>query len=240
MEKKKSKIGCLIKFFLIFFLIISVVFIGTYIFYRMTKEEVKKYIPADYTGYIKIDSLLDTYNSLIELRASDIILSKTELKDIYKTILDLRSTSIFKNKFLIRLLNIKVNIVFKKDYFPILLLDLGYKSILIRSSQILTRFLGGHKNFTLENIKNEDKYNIYRLYLKSYNQILYISVCKNLLFIGFILMIITFYCKIYFIVYMSFFMFVIGLFVNFLNALKPKYQYKIIKKLKLKNIIKKI
>ena len=81
MKKKKSKIGCLIKVFLIFILIISLVFIGTYIFYRMTKEEVRKYIPADYTGYIKIDSFMDTYNNLIELRASDVILSKSELKE---------------------------------------------------------------------------------------------------------------------------------------------------------------
>lgn len=185
MEKKKSKIGCLIKIFLILFILFSAGFIGTYIFYRMTREEVRKYIPKDYTGYIKIDSLMDTYNSLIELRASDIILSKTELKDIYKTILNLRRTKIFKNKFLIKLLDLKVNIIIKKDYSPILLLDLGYKSILTRSSQILIKFLGNNKNFMLEKLKENEKNNIYKLFLKSYNQVLYLSICKNLLFVGF-------------------------------------------------------
>lgn len=184
-EKKKSKIGCLIKILLIIIFILSLIFIGTYIFYKLTKEEVKKYIPADYTGYIQIDSLMDVYNNLLGLRASDIILSRKELKDVYKTLLDIRSTKIFKNKILLKLLNFKINIVFKKDYSPILLLDLGYKSILTRSSQLLADYMGDHKTFKLEKLKNSSNYNIYKLFLKTYNRVLYISVCKNLLFVSF-------------------------------------------------------
>ncbi len=183
MEKKKSKIGCLIKVFLIFIIILTIVISGTYILYKMTKEEVKKYIPLDYTGYIKIDSLMDTYNSLVDLRASDVILSKTELKDIYKTILDIRSTKILKNKFLAKLINLKANIIIKKDYSPILLFDLGYKSIITRSSQFMTKFMGNHNKFSLEKLNSKN--NIYQLHLKTYNRVLYISVCKNLLFVAF-------------------------------------------------------
>ncbi|MCK4799337.1 MAG: hypothetical protein KAT05_18335, partial [Spirochaetes bacterium] len=67
METKKSKIGCLLKGLVFFIIIIGILFLSAFIFYRITREDVKKYIPDDYFGYVKIDSITSAYNNLIDL-----------------------------------------------------------------------------------------------------------------------------------------------------------------------------
>ncbi|MCK4797696.1 MAG: hypothetical protein KAT05_09955, partial [Spirochaetes bacterium] len=139
--------------------------------------------PDDYFGYVKIDSITSAYNNLIDLRAADIILSQEKLRQVYKTLLEFRNSKLSNNKFLTSLLNMNVNIVLKKDYSPVFLVDLGFKSIILRSSRFITKFVERRENFSLDEFKNKDKkYTIYRLYIYSNQQEFYFSIHKNLLF----------------------------------------------------------
>ena len=185
MKKEKKNSGCLLKTLIILVLFFGIIISGVYAFYRLTRENVNEYIPSDYTLYIKLDSIMDFYDSLVDLRASDVVLTQSNFKDIYRYLLDIRSSRVLRNKYLMRLMNLKANIVLKNNYDGILLFDLGIKSMLLRTSQIFTKLLKGNDNFTLDKLENKEKrYVINKLFLKKYRQTIYFSICKNLLFVA--------------------------------------------------------
>jgi len=183
MEKKKSFFGSLVKFLLISIFILLLITGISILYYLFTKEDIKKYIPKDFLGYVKIESLSKAYDNLIDLRAIDTIIATEDFKKIYKTLQEVRRSKYAKNKLLISLINMKVDIILNKDYSPILLFDLGFKSLLLRGSKFITKFISKTDNFSIEEIKKEG-YNLYKFTLFSNMQVFYFSIKNNILIFG--------------------------------------------------------
>jgi len=186
MNKKKS--GFLIKFILIIVSIIFLTAISIFIYYKITREDESLYIPDDFLGYIKIDSLAYAYNNLIDLKSADVILSHPKLQAAYKYLLDLRKSKLAKNKMITSILNMKANVILIEDYSPIIIMDMGIKSMLLRPVQsgsgFIKKFINSKNNISLDIIK-ENSHLIHKLQIKDKNINLYFSINKNLLFFAF-------------------------------------------------------
>jgi hypothetical protein len=186
-ETKKIEVKLFLKIILIIPAVIILIGLSLFGYYYFTKESVDRYITKNYTCYVKINSLSLVYNNLIELKAADVILSQGSLKNIYKILLDIRNSKLATNRIISSLLNMKANLIINKDYSSSLLIDIGFKSMLLRVSNLNPEFviklLGTQDVFSIRSIKH-DKYNILEFNLKKSGQVFYVSINKNLLFIG--------------------------------------------------------
>ncbi|MBN2442255.1 MAG: PQQ-like beta-propeller repeat protein [Spirochaetales bacterium] len=123
----------LLKIMLILLIIILVIAIGLFIFYFVTQQEAISYLPDDFFVYVKIQSLRDIYDNVIDLKAADLIFSSSsDLKSIQKAILEFKSNDISKNYFFKKLLEVKADIVIAPDYSPIIVLNPGILSLVTR------------------------------------------------------------------------------------------------------------
>ncbi|MBP7554187.1 MAG: hypothetical protein KA885_12245, partial [Spirochaetes bacterium] len=184
MKKKGSFIKSLLKFLIVFVLIITVTLTALYLYYRFTKLDEKKYIPSEFMGYIKIDSIEKVYSNLIDLRAVDEVLTNKEYYSIYKSILDFRSSSLSKNFLLKSLINMKANIILDTDASASILVDLGFKSVLLKILPLAQSIIGKTDKYSLESVK-KNGYIIYKLELYASRQVYYFSIKNNLLFFSF-------------------------------------------------------
>jgi hypothetical protein len=103
------------------------------VFYLVTKQDESTYLPDDFFIYVKIQSLRDIYDNVIDLKAADLVFSSsTDLRAIQKAILEFKSTEISKNYFFKKLLEVKADIVIAGDYTPIIVLNPGFLSLVTR------------------------------------------------------------------------------------------------------------
>lgn len=184
MKKKGSFFKSLLKFLIVFVLIITVTLTALYLYYRFTKLDEKKYIPSEFMGYIKIDSIEKVYSNLIDLRAVDEVLTNKEYYSIYKSILDFRSSSLSKNFLLKSLINMKANIILDTDASASILVDLGFKSVLLKILPLAQSIIGKTDKYSLESVK-KNGYIIYKLELYASRQVYYFSIKNNLLLFSF-------------------------------------------------------
>lgn len=184
MKRKGSFFKSLSKFLIIFLLVVAVALAALYLYYRLTKIDEKKYIPSEFMGYIKIDSIEKVYSNLIDLRAVDVVLTNKEYYSIYKTILDFRSSSLSKNFLLKSLINMKANIILDKETSFSILADLGFKSVLLKILPLAQSMIGKTDKYSLESVK-KDGYIIYKLELYASKQVYYFSIKNNLLLFSF-------------------------------------------------------
>ncbi|HQJ05571.1 MAG TPA: hypothetical protein PLI57_04230 [Spirochaetota bacterium] len=184
MKKKGSFFKFLLKFVVLFFLVILIAVGALYLYFRITKIDEKKYIPSDFMGYIKIDSMEKVYSNLIDLRALDVILTNKEYYSVYKAILDFRSSNLSKNFLLKSLINMKANVIVDKETSFSILVDLGFKSVLLKILPLAQSIIGKTDKYSLESVKKND-YTIYRLELYASKQVYYFSIKNNLLLFSF-------------------------------------------------------
>ena len=184
MKKKGSFFKSLLKFLIIFILVVVGALGALYLYYRLTKIDERKYIPSEFMGYIKIDSIEKVYSNLIDLRAVDVVLTNKEYYSIYKTILDFRSSNLSKNFLLKSLINMKANIILDKETSFSILVDLGFKSILLKILPLAQSIIGKTDKYSLESVK-KDGYIIYKLELYASKQVYYFSIKNNLLLFSF-------------------------------------------------------
>ncbi|HOJ64672.1 MAG TPA: hypothetical protein PLE45_09650 [Spirochaetota bacterium] len=182
-EKKKSFILKLLSGVGIFLLIIILIFFTLYLVYFFTRVDERNYISKDYLAYIKVDSISKLYNNLIELRALDIILSDKQYLDLYKVLLEFKNSPIAKNKFLSSFVDMKVNIIITNSLYTSILLDMGFKSLLLKFSGMASYILKNNEDLLLKEFKT-DSYKYYKLTIVKSNIDIYYSFKNNLLFLG--------------------------------------------------------
>ncbi|MBN2536302.1 MAG: DUF3352 domain-containing protein [Spirochaetales bacterium] len=121
------------KFILVFILIILIIAVGLIVYYYVTKQDAASYLPDDFFIYVKIKSLRDIYDNVIDLKAVDLVFSSSkDLKAIQKTILEFKSNEISKNYFFKKLLEVRADVVIAPDYSPIIVLNPGILSLVTR------------------------------------------------------------------------------------------------------------
>ncbi|HPO50130.1 MAG TPA: hypothetical protein PLO89_07395, partial [Spirochaetota bacterium] len=120
----------------------------------------------------------------IDLKASDVILSKDEYKDIFKLIQNIRVSKSSKNRLFIGLINMSSYILIDKDYSPSFVFDVGFKSIFLNAASVFSGFIGKNEDFSLERIKNEIN-TVYKIIFYKNNLTLFLNFKNNLVFLSF-------------------------------------------------------
>ncbi|HOV15638.1 MAG TPA: hypothetical protein PK771_15225, partial [Spirochaetota bacterium] len=138
MEEKNKK--SFLPVLLIILLTVVLIIVGIFVYYNLTKKDIRKYVPNDFVALLKIESVSKTYENLINLKASDIILSGDDFKNILKTLQDIRASKFAKNKMIINLLNMQAHVIIDKSYSPTFIFDIGLKSLLFNGASVLSQF----------------------------------------------------------------------------------------------------
>ena len=95
--KKKSKKS----FFRVLgniFLTIIILILGWCVFSALHRKDTKSLLPEDYSVYVKIDSVWDAINPVIDLQVADAVLSTPELASVKGALISFRQSPLRSNK----------------------------------------------------------------------------------------------------------------------------------------------
>ncbi|MCG8573108.1 MAG: DUF3352 domain-containing protein [Spirochaetes bacterium] len=168
----------LLKVIAIILVIVFLLVAGFYFYYLFTRDDSTEYISSDYLMYIKVDSIKDLYDNLIDLRAAEIILANEQLAALNKTLLEYKSKDLAKNFFFRNLLEIRTDIILDRNYAPVLILDPKFKSMITRLVPLFTSLVQ-LENLELEKLSSGS---IKMTYNQQFE--LYFYFQKNLIFLA--------------------------------------------------------
>jgi len=184
MTPDKSKIKTVIKIILLILVFILINIIVLNVYYKITRENIEKYISNDFNGFIKLGSLLDFYEQINGQRVNKIFLTNPKFESIYKIVGELKEDRYAKNKPLRYIINNDADIIIRKNNSIVLLLDLGFKSVFFNAAKFLSKYFKRNEFFQIQVVKNKD-FTLYKIYFYKINETMYFSIFENLIFAGF-------------------------------------------------------
>ena len=184
MEKKldKKKKPLFVKILLsILYIILAllILFIGWMVFCSFQKDSNVKALPADYSVYIRTDSIYHAAEPLIDLKAMDVVLAEQNLSSFRKVFYTIRESNLRKNKLLAFALSRKVDAALYDQNNYVAIIDMGFLSGITRLLPLLQDFIN-IKNLTY--VKSDT--GSYFEYAASEEMTLYIKIRKNLVIIS--------------------------------------------------------
>lgn len=137
----KSLLKFFLKFFLVIVVILVVLFAGILIYYAATIRSAEEYLPREFLFYVKIDSLREIYDNVIDLKAADVIFSQPEFRSVYDALLQYKSNEFSRNEVLKLLLDMSASLVVHRDNSITLVLEPGLLSVATRNFSLLPHFV---------------------------------------------------------------------------------------------------
>ncbi len=175
----------ILKFFLKFILgvviVLAVAAAGLGVYYLVTQRSAEEYLPAKFLFYVKIDSLKEIYENVLDLKAADVLFSQPEFKSVYRALLDFKSNEWARNPVLKKLLEMRASIVVHPDRSLSLVLEPGLLSLATRNFGLISAFLKVD-NLNLTTTQKGDV-TVYGIGFGSRDQFFF-SVADNLVFVS--------------------------------------------------------
>jgi len=177
----KKLVSFVIKFVLISIIIFAVIAGGLFVYYLVTMENAEEYVPDDFALYLKVDSIREIYDNVLDLKAADVIFSSPELRFIYSAFLEFKSNEFFKTELFRQLLDRSAHFLITKDFSPVIIFDPGLLSLGTRAFPLLEIFynIGDLKLKKIE----KNAITIYE-YKPASNQVFYFALNSNLIFLS--------------------------------------------------------
>jgi hypothetical protein len=181
MAAAKKILGFLLKFLVVLAALLVLSGAGLFIYYLVTLEDPLEYVPDDFALYLKVDSIREIYDNVLDLKAADVVFSTPELRFIYNAILEFKSNEFFKTELFKQLLGRSAHFLISKDFSPVIIFDPGIVSLGTRALPLLNFFY----NFDDLKIKtiNKGSLNIYN-YNPAPGQSFYFTFNNNLIFLS--------------------------------------------------------
>jgi len=181
MSVPKKIFSFLLKFVLIFFIVLAVIAAGLFVYYLVTLQDPTDYVPDDFALYLKVDSIRQIYDNVLDLKAADVVFSTPQLRFIYSAILEFKSNAFFKTQFFRQLLDRSAHFLITKDLSPVIIFDPGLLSLGTRALPLLQVFF----NLDQLNIKviQHEGITIYS-YSPAPGQNFYFALNNNLIFLS--------------------------------------------------------
>ncbi|MBN2652048.1 MAG: VCBS repeat-containing protein [Spirochaetales bacterium] len=174
------------KFFKILFIPIFVILaivilaiIGLVIAYYVRREKPENYIPDSFSAYAHVKSIETVFDRLTTLKAANFLLANESTAAINEIYLSVKSNNLLDKKISRWLLNVEANIVLTEDDQPLLIMDLGIRSI----ATTLFSFVDSSIAIENLNIKRIGGHKIYE-YPIDEKSFVYLGIKNNLLFIS--------------------------------------------------------
>ena len=125
------------------FLFIILLIVGWCVFSALHRKDTKSLLPEDYSVYVKIDSVWDAINPIIDLQVADVVLSTPELASVKGALISFRQSPLRSNIFVDFVASRPVEVgVYMDEKTPNILgiVDLGVFSSVSRLAKIVLPF----------------------------------------------------------------------------------------------------
>jgi hypothetical protein len=175
----KKLVSFLIKFLLIIIIVIAVIAGGLFVYYLITMQNAEEYVPDDFALYLKVDSIREIYDNVLDLKAINVILSTPQLNFIRGAFLEFRSNKFFETELFRQLLDRSAHFLVTKDMSPVIIFDPGLLSLGTRAFPLLEIF------YNIGDLKITkavtDPVTVYE-YKPASDQVFYFALNNNLIF----------------------------------------------------------
>lgn len=142
MEALKKILSVIGKTLLIVLIVLVTATAALFIWHFSTLQSPDDYLPGEFLVYIKVDSIKDIYDNVIDLRAADVVFSSSEdLRSVYKALMQFKSTELSKNYFFNQLLNVRCDLVVYEDFTSALVFDPGLTGAVTRLLPLLNNMV---------------------------------------------------------------------------------------------------
>lgn len=176
-KKKKPFIVRFLLSILIILLILILTVTGWFIYSALDKQNTAAVIPSDYTIYVRTDSAWDAVEPIIDLKATDMLLSDKSLSAVRPAILSFRQSHLRNNYFVKKALQRRLDITVYDNKTYLLVANMGFLSGITRLAPVILKFID-IKNLTYLQSGSDKLY----MYQKG-KQIFYIKIIKNLVIV---------------------------------------------------------
>jgi len=157
-----------------------------YTIYRINRVTLTNFIPIDKPFYIEINSFDKLYESVINLKVVDLILTNDKrLEGITKKINELRSGELSRNAFFKKLLTVKMTLFFTDNYTPVGITDLGGRSSLTNILSPIIPHLHKFVNGVIINKNQHGRFDYYEIVTLDGKSRFFAALHRNLFFISF-------------------------------------------------------
>lgn len=176
-EKTKKKKPFIVKFLLTILIILLVLILlicGWFIFSAFNKEAVINAVPANYSMYVRTDSIWHSTEPLMDLKAADIVLADPSLSDFREPFYTIRESELRKNKFLAFALSRRVDAALYDNNAVLAIIDMGFLSGITRLAPIAMNFVNIENLYYVRSGKTshfEYKLDTLTLYFKPYKNL---------------------------------------------------------------------
>ncbi|GEM_PF-4129347 len=173
-----------VKRIIIISIILVVLLFGLYSYMKIVALKAPTFIGSDAMIVAEADNLL---NLLENLEASDtvnLLKDDREYRSLYAMLIELQSSFVQQNKSFLRLLNTPVHLVVPTHDEPLLILDMGMKSLLFGAGQnILPLLFSNNEQFSV-NTYEANGAKLLDLTIKKNNSVVHFHAKKNILLIS--------------------------------------------------------
>ncbi|OHD14321.1 MAG: hypothetical protein A2Z96_04420 [Spirochaetes bacterium GWB1_48_6] len=145
---------------------------GILLFYGLSWKNPRDYIPSKTITYLQVPSLNNLYDKLFNLEAADLALAGSSMAPLRTTINELRELNFSQDFFLSLFLDVKCDIILTNQGIPLVIMDLGGKSLLTRGYALLSQLTHlqpliplFNENTTLYELKTQGELNFYFYFL---------------------------------------------------------------------------
>ncbi len=178
MKKKRTIFVVLLIILILFFIAAG----GGYLYYRVNRVDMLACVPAGQDFYLEINSFEKLYENVINLKVVDLLItSDPRIEGIIKTVNELRSNAILQSSLLKKVLNIKITVFFNDDLVPVIITDLGSRSILTGLvSPLIPYILSNNEALSVQKIF-DGRFTYYKLKPKTGESEYYACFYRNLL-----------------------------------------------------------
>jgi hypothetical protein len=177
----KSLLKFFLKFFLVIVIFLAVIAAGLGVYFVVTLQTAEDYLPGEFLFYVKIDSLKEIYDNVLDLKAADVIFSQREFQSVYRALLEFKSNDWTRDPVLKKLLEMRASIVVHQDRSLTLVLEPGLLSLATRHFSLINAFLKVD-NLNLTTVQKGDA-TIYGIGFGTRDQFFF-SVVNNLVFVS--------------------------------------------------------
>lgn len=178
------KLKKIIKFFVIFFIILVLLFTGYFIWYKTIEIKEDAFISSDFLFVFQTENLFTLFNTLNETRMVNTIFYNKEMKNFYQVLMDIRTQMSQTKKSILNFIDFPATVLIPNNKKPVVIFNTGIKTPLFNLTSVAMKSLFSESLDVRFKQETYSSYILNKVILLSKRESFYFVQIKNMLIIS--------------------------------------------------------